>query len=44
VTVEEYKVEILCLDEEKTKDAVQELNKAHPYEAVVYEVSEVEDF
>ena len=43
-TVEEYKVEILCLDEENTKDAVRELKKAHPYEEVAYEVYKVEDF
>ena len=43
-TVEEYKVEILCLDEQNTKDAVRELKKAHPYEAVAYEVYRVEDF
>jgi hypothetical protein len=42
--VEEYKVEILCLDEENTKAAVRELKKAHPYEEVAYEVYKVEDF
>jgi hypothetical protein len=43
-TLEEYKIEILCLDEENTKNAVWKLNKAHPYEGVAYEVYEVEDF
>jgi hypothetical protein len=43
-TVEEYKVEILCADEENTKDAVRELKKAHPYEEVAYEVYKIEDF
>jgi hypothetical protein len=43
-TVEEYKVEILCLDEENTKNAVRELKKAHPYEEIAYEVYKVEDF
>jgi len=42
--VEEYKVEILCSDEENTRDAVRELKKAHPYEEVAYEVYKVEDF
>jgi hypothetical protein len=42
--VQEYKVEILCLDEENTKDAVRELKKAHPYEEVAYEVYKIEDF
>jgi len=41
--VEEYKVEILCNDEENTKAAVRELKKAHPYEEVAYEVYKVED-
>jgi len=43
-TVEEYKVEILCLDEENTKDAVREMKKAHPYEEVAYEVYKIEEF
>ena len=43
-TVEELKVEILCLDEENTRAAVRELKKAHPYEEVAYEVYKVEDF
>ena len=43
-TVEEYKVEILCLDERNAKDAVRELKKAHPYEEVAYEVYRIEDF
>lgn len=43
-TVEEYKVEILCSDEENTRNAVKELKKAHPYEEVAYEVYKVEDF
>ena len=42
--VEEYKVEILCLDEENTKNAVREMKKAHPYEEVAYEVYKVEEF
>lgn len=42
--VEEYKVEILCADENITRNAVQELKKAHPYEEVAYEVYKVEDF
>jgi len=42
--VEEHKVEILCSDEENTRDAVRELKKAHPYEEVAYEVYKVEDF
>jgi len=42
--VEEYKVEILCSDEENTRDAVRELKKAHPYEEVAYEVYKVEEF
>jgi hypothetical protein len=42
--VEEYKVEILCSDEENTRNAVRELKKAHPYEEVAYEVYKVEDF
>jgi hypothetical protein len=43
-TVEEYKVEILCLNEENTRAAVREMKKAHPYEEVAYEVYKVEDF
>lgn len=43
-TVEEFKVEILCLDEESTKNAVREMKKVHPYEEVAYEVYKVEDF
>jgi structural toxin protein (hemagglutinin/hemolysin) RtxA len=42
--VEEFKVEILCLDEANTKDAVREMKNAHPYEEVAYEVYKVEDF
>jgi hypothetical protein len=43
-TVEEYKVEILCSDEDNAKEAVRELKKAHPYEEVAYEVYKVEEF
>jgi len=43
-TVEEYKVEILCLDEQNTKDAVNAMKEAHPYEEVAYEVYKIEDF
>ena len=42
--VEEYKVEILCLDEQNTKEAVDALKRAHPYEEVAYEVYKIEDF
>jgi hypothetical protein len=42
--VEEYKVEIMCSDEQITRDAVRELKKAHPYEEVAYEVYKVEHF
>lgn len=42
--VDEYKVEILCSDEENARAAVRELKKAHPYEEVAYEVYRVEDF
>lgn len=43
-TVEEYKVEILCKDEENAREAVREMKKAHPYEEVAYDVYKVEDF
>jgi hypothetical protein len=43
-TLEELKVEILCLDEQNTRDAVREMKKAHPYEEVAYEVYRVEEF
>jgi len=43
-TVEEYKVEILCGDEENVRRAVGEMKKAHPYEEVAYEVYKIEDF
>jgi hypothetical protein len=42
--VEEYKVEVLCLNEQNTKDAVREMKKVHPYEEVAYEVYKLEDF
>lgn len=42
--VEEYKIEILCRNEENARDAVREMKKAHPYEEVAYEVYKVEDF
>lgn len=43
-TVEEYRVEILCSDEDNTRDAVRELKDAHPYEEVAYEVYKIEEF
>jgi len=43
-TVEEYKVEILCRDEEIAREAVREMKLAHPYEEVAYDVYKVEDF
>jgi hypothetical protein len=42
-TVEEYKVEILCSDEQNARDAVKALKESHPYEEVAYEVYKVED-
>ena len=42
--MEEYRVEILCSDEDNTRDAVRELKDAHPYEEVAYEVYKIEEF
>jgi hypothetical protein len=38
------KAEILCRDEEVTREAVREMKRARPYEEVAYEVYKVEDF
>ncbi|KAJ5921182.1 adenosine deaminase [Penicillium verhagenii] len=42
-TVEEVKLEIMCLGREVMLDAVKALVKAHPYEEVAYEVYRMEN-
>ncbi|KAK4121472.1 hypothetical protein N657DRAFT_692027 [Parathielavia appendiculata] len=43
-TVEEMKVETLCVGEDVARKAVAALKKAHPYEEPAYEVYKLEDF
>ncbi|OOF92489.1 hypothetical protein ASPCADRAFT_210331 [Aspergillus carbonarius ITEM 5010] len=42
-TVEEMKVEVMCLGREVMLQAVEALIKAHPYEEVAYEVYKMEN-
>lgn len=42
-TVEEMKVEVLCVGREVMIQAVQALVEAHPYEQVAYDVLKMED-
>ncbi|EAW06411.1 uncharacterized protein ACLA_080950 [Aspergillus clavatus NRRL 1] len=42
-TVEEMKVEVMCLGRSIMLEAVEALKKAHPYEEVAYEVYKMED-
>ena len=42
-TVDEMKVEILCVGREVMLNAVKALIKAHPYEQVAYDVYKLED-
>ncbi|TFK99307.1 GTP cyclohydrolase 1 type 2/Nif3 [Pterulicium gracile] len=42
--VEEVRVETLCVGRDVTKEAVEALKKAHPYEEPAYEVFKMEDF
>ncbi|KAF4271086.1 hypothetical protein KXX13_006028 [Aspergillus fumigatus] len=42
-TVEEMKVEIMCLGRSIMLQAVEALKKAHPYEEVAYEVYKMEN-
>ncbi|GIJ88587.1 hypothetical protein Asppvi_007511 [Aspergillus pseudoviridinutans] len=42
-TVEEMKVEIMCLGRSVMLEAVEALKKAHPYEEVAYEVYKMEN-
>ncbi|KAJ0100733.1 hypothetical protein J7T55_007551 [Diaporthe amygdali] len=42
--VQEASVETLCVGEETTKNVVQALKKAHPYEEPSYHVYKLEDF
>jgi hypothetical protein len=42
-TVEEMKVEIMCLGRSVMLQAVEALKKAHPYEEVAYEVYKMEN-
>ncbi|KAJ5903371.1 hypothetical protein N7504_005754 [Penicillium tannophilum] len=41
--LEEVKLEIMCLGREVMVNAVEALNKAHPYEVVAYEVYRMEN-
>ena len=41
--VQEYKVEMICSDE-LIREAVETLEKVHPYEEVAYEVLKIEMF
>ncbi|KXH59615.1 hypothetical protein CSAL01_04166 [Colletotrichum salicis] len=42
--VPEYKVEILCVGCDTTREAVAALKRTHPYEVPLYEVHKLEDF
>lgn len=42
-TVDEVKVEVICMGKECVEAAVKELKRAHPYEVVAYQVIKVED-
>jgi hypothetical protein len=41
---EEYRVEVICTDEDVAREAVRKLKEAHPYEEAVYWVKKMEDF
>ncbi|CAK7245859.1 MAG: hypothetical protein STHCBS139747_007463 [Sporothrix thermara] len=43
-TVEEARVETLCVGEDVARRAVKALKEAHPYEEVAYQVIKMEDF